>query len=637
VVEKLHLDDDPEFSRPRGGGLPGVGAIRRLVSQLFAGGEASEETTEGLTRVQQDTIKAVREATRARRVGVTYVIDVSFTSKDAAKAARIADAIAEAYLLEQLEARYETAKRASDWLSERLGGLSDQVQASERAVSEYRARFGLVDTGGDTIDKQQVSEINAQLVLARAKTAETRAKYEQTQRLASGGGNTAAVAEVLQSQVIASLRTQEAEVARKEADLSTQYGPRHPTILNVRAELADIRRAIHNEVERIITNLRNEYEVAQKRESSLQESLDKLTGVASINDEARIKLRDLEREAEANRSLYQSFLQRFKETREQTTLETTDSRVISPALRPERASYPQTSVFLGLALFLGLGVGISAAFLMEYLESGFTTAEQVEADLNLPVLAMLPRLSTSEYDPERKGGTVLSYVATKPLSRFGEGIRSARVAISLSDVDQPPRLVLVTSSVPGEGKSTIASSIAVSASASGIKTLLIDGDMRHPSTSKLFGLEKSRGLVDLLSGTAQAGEVFRGFNNGSLIVLPAGAGTKNSPDLLASQRMRQFLETARSSYDLVIIDTPPVTAVVDSLVVIPHTDKVLFVLEWENTARDIVARAMSVLGESRASVAGVVMNKVELDRMRHRESYYKYYSGKYGYGKYYSN
>ncbi|MEZ5909501.1 MAG: polysaccharide biosynthesis tyrosine autokinase [Hyphomicrobiaceae bacterium] len=634
VVDKLKLDKDPEFVGSRGGLLSTIRSM--FSSSSRSGGPTPVESGLAVTPAQLTAISRLRQRVSARRVGVTYVVEVTVTSEDPAKAARLANAIAEAYLMEQLEARYDTAKRASDWLKERLAGIREQLQVGERAVAEYRRRFGIVDTRSGTIDKQQVSEISAQLVLARATVAEKRAKHEQAQRILRAGGNLASIAEVLQSPVIANLRTQEAEVARRDADLSARYGGKHPQVVHVRAELADIRRAIRSEVERIISNIRNQYEVAQKREQSLKESLDRLTGVVTENDTVRIRLRELERESESNRALYQSFLARFKETRERTTLETAESRVITPAMKPSAPSYPRYSVVLGLAIVLGAAAGVVGALLLEYLENGFVTAEQVESILNLPVLAILPGLEQKEFDPDEKGVGIPSFVAARPLARFSEAVRSIRVAVSLSDVDQPPKLLLVTSSVPGEGKSTVASSLAMSAATSGQRVLLIDGDLRHPSTSKQFGLEKARGLVDLLSSSARPEEVLKAFGNGLLAVLPAGAATKNSPDLLGSQRMLQILKSSREAYDLVIIDSPPVTAVVDGLVIASHVDKIVFVVEWENTPREVVQRAMSVLGDSRDSLAGIVLNKADVEQMRYHTTYYGHYNiYNKGYAKYY--
>ena len=639
VTERLNLFQDPEFNGAAPRFSLSFGALRKGIEALMGRSEpAAEKPADdslGLTAEQVATVLRTRSSIAARRLGLTYVIDVGFTSLDPAKAARIANAVGDAYLVEQVEARYDAAKRASTWLNERMQGLAQQVQSAEKAVAEYRTTHKIVETSTGAIDKQQVAELSAQLALSRARTVETRAKFEQAERTLSRGGNMAAVAEVLQSPVIASLRTQEAEVARREADLTSRYGPLYPQVVTVRAELADIRRGIKSESDRIITNLKSEYEVAQKREQSLQESIDRLTGVATQNDEVRIRLRELERDAETTRSLYQSFLSRFKETREQTTLETSDSRVISQATAPVTPSSPRKSIYYGLGLILGLVIGVCGAFLVEYIENGYATAEAVENALNIPVFAMMPALSKAEIDSAGKGETIMTYVATKPMARFSEAVRSARVALSLSNVDNPPRLVLVASSVPGEGKSTMASSMAVSAATSGQRTLLVDADLRHPSSSKAFGLGETAGLVELLAGTVKPEQVIRAFSNMSLSVLPSGAATKNPPDLLGSQRMRALLQSIRDNYDLVIIDAPPVTAVIDSLVIAPHVDKIVFVIEWETTPREVVARAMNVLGDNRDRVAGVLLNKVDLDQMRFRQSYYSYYNRRYGkYEKY---
>ncbi len=639
VVDKLSLDKDPEYNAFATGSMFGraLGAIG-LAGPAAAANEAIPAVVKD--QIPPATLAAVQRLrlnTAMRRVGITLVLDVSATSKVPEKAAAIANALTDAYLVDQLEARFEAAKRASGWLNERLSNLRQTVQDSERRVGEHRAKYGLVETTGGGIDKQQVSELSAQIALSRAAVAEKNAKFEQAQRITRTGGNIASVAEVLQSSVVSNLRAQEAEVARREADLSTKYGDRHPQVVNVRAELTDIRRGINSEVQRIVSNLKNEYEVAQKREQSLQESLERLTGVATQSDEVRIRLRELERDAESNRNLFQSFLSRFKETREQTTLDTADSRVITPAVTPSVASSPRYLIVSSAALFLGFAFGVLGAFLLEFIENGFMTVEQAEAMLGVPVLAVLPGLEKNEYDPKNAGHSIPGYVVAKPLSRFSEAIRTVRVAVSLSNVDQPPRLVLVTSSVPGEGKSTFAASFASSAAASGQRTLLIDGDLRHPSTSKLFGLEKHYGMTELLGSSVEPAQILQQFQNGYLTVLPAGSATKNSPDLLGSQKMQQLLRKFRDTYDIVVIDTPPVTAVVDSLVIANQVDKIVFVIEWENTPREVVQRAFNVLAENRERIVGCVLNKANIAAMRYHSTYYGYYSSYYHkrYDKYY--
>jgi len=622
VVEKLKLDETPEFGPEATRGFS-------LLSLLPWRSPAREEMVldRSLSPQQLAAIKKLRDGIWAKRVGVTYVVDISATSRDPLLAARISDALAESYLVEQLEARYETARRASAWFSERLVTLGDQLRQSEAKVAAFRQQYGLVDTQqGGGIDKQQVSELSAQLVLARAQTAEKRAKYEQAERVSKGSGSNAAVSEVLSSQLISNLRTQEAEVARREADLAAKYSGAHPLLANVRAEHADIKRAIGAEVQRIIANFRNEYEVALKREQSLEQSLARFTNVATANDNVKIRLNELEREVESNRTLYQNFLTHAKEAREETTLATNDSRIITPAVVPTTASFPRPIIFLSIAGILGLVGGVSLAFALDQMEKGFVTSEQVETATGLPVLAVLQKFGQRELqDKSGRLLTIPQYLEHNALTRFGEAMRTVRVSIHLSDVDNPPKVVLVTSSVPGEGKSTLAATLATSAALTSQRVLLIDGDIRHPSTSKLYGLDSNKGLVDFLAGNTPGLEAMKTFIDGRLTVLPAGTISAKSADLLHSQKMFSLIEAARGSYDLVIIDCPPVTAVVDSRVMANHVDKVLFVTEWRRTPREVVERAIGLMSEHRDRLVGLVINKANFVDMRYYSSYYSYY------------
>ena len=630
VVEALSLDQVREFGEP-----PPANLLSLLLSRF----ETPEEPAVNakFSPAQLLAARRLRDSVTARRVGLTYVIEISATAREPLLAAQIADAVADAYLVEQLEARFLVSKRASDWFAQRLVLLREQLRGSEGMVADFRAQNNLVALPqGATIDKQQVSELSAQLVLARAQTTERRAKFEQAERVAHSGGNSAAMTEMLQSQLVSNLRTQEADIARREADLAAKYAATHPQLVSLRAEHADIRRAIADEIQRITLNYRNEFEVARKREQSLDQSLARFTQVASETDAVKLQLKELEREDESNRVLYEAFLSQAKQAHENTTLDSNDSRVITPALVPASPSFPRKSVYLSLALVLGLLGGIGLAFLQDYIENGFTTAEQLEAGTGLSVLAVLPELEAKEIN-RASIRSIPEYVGRKPLSRFSESVRSARISIGLSDVDAPPKIVLVTSSIPGEGKSTVAVSLAISAAGSGQKVLLIDADMRHPTASKFFGLENSAGLVDILDSSdltlesAQA-EVHGSlglFANERLAVLAAGAATKNAPDLLGSRKMGALLRSMRADYDLIIIDTPPITAVADSLVLANQVDKIVFVVEWERTPRAMVQRAMNVLGETRGRVAGIVLNRANVGQMRYHASYYSYYSQAY--------
>ena len=629
AVEKIGLGKDPEFGAVSGGG----GMLSRIigsVGSILGGGSTPEKETAELKLPPEvrAAVDRLRANSSVRRTGLTYVIDVAVTSKDPVKAATIANAMSDAYLVDRLEARFTAAQRATKWLSDRLAGLKSQVDQSELAVAEYRAQNGLVSTNAGTIDKQQLSEINAQLVQARAKTAETKAKYDQAQRVSSSGGSIASLGDVLASGLISSLRAQEAEVGRREADLSTRYGAQHPQVVNVRAELADIRRGIAAEVGRVVANLRNEYDIAQKREKSLQDSLDRLSGSANQNDSAAVKLHELEREADSNRQLYESFLGKFKESREQTTLETTESRVISPAVTPREASFPRQVPVLSVAILFGLFLGIALAFALETLARGFQTSEQVDEMLGCATLAFLPAVPRSELGKESSEDVAMvKYLVAKPFSRFSEGVRTIRTGIHLSNVDRPPSIVMVCSTVPNEGKSTVAAALATSAALSDKSVLLIDGDLRNPSTTNRFGLGSHAGLVDLLSGAVPPQAAFAKHDAAPITILGAGTATTNPTDIISSQKMAQLLQVLAKQYDLIIIDCPPLLAVSDGLLLANIVDSIVYVVEWNKTARDAAQRAIRMFENNRSKVAGVVLNKVDSLRIKT----YTYYSEYFGY------
>jgi succinoglycan biosynthesis transport protein ExoP len=631
VVDKYKLTQDIEF---------GEGARSGLFSALmgwFSSKPAVEKKGTPLgEEIPPDVLRStlrLQNMVDVQRVQRTYVIAISVTSENAIKAAQLANAVADAYVVDQLDARYEAARRASLWLAERMEGLRDQVRRSEEAVGTFRREHNLLTTTSETkltITEQQLSELNAKLVGARAETAERRAKYEQVQQVQARGGNLQAIPDVVRSGVISQLRTQQADVARRTADLAARYSDSHPQVINARAELRDVERSISAEVGRLISNLKNDYDVAKAREESLQKSLDLMSGSNGLDNEVGIQLRELERTNSANKSLFESFLSRAKITQEQSTFQEREARLISPATAPFAPSFPRKTLVLSLVLIIGTLLGVGGSVALDMLNAGFTSPRQLEEKLALPVLASVPLLR----EPECKidGVTVdpASYTYRKPLSRYAESIRALRMGVQMSDVDNPPKVVMVTSTVPGEGKSTISASLAFSALKANQRVAIIDADLRHPSTSKFFGLEKKPGLVDFLTGNASLEQTWANVNG--LIVLPAGAQSQNPPDLLGSARMKSLIEQLREYFDYIVVDTPPVGPVIDARVAMQLADKVVYVVRWQSTTREVVAQTLETLDAER-KLAGVVLSLVD-EAKTPRYGYYSYYSGAY-YKKYY--
>jgi exopolysaccharide transport family protein len=634
VVDQTKLTQDPEF-----GASVQPGLFSLLVSWLSPSPDVESKAAPiASDAIPPDVLRAIgnlRSDLEVTRVQRTYVISIAVTSQDPVKAARLANAVADAYVVDQLNARYDAAKTAANWLAQRMEGMREQVKQSEEAVASFRREHGLVTTSSEgklTISEQQLSELNAKLVAARAETAAHRAAYEQAVDMQQHGGSLQTVSEVVRSPVISQLRNQQAQAAQKIAELSSRYNNDHPLMVRARAELRDINNSIAAETGRIIANLKNEYDVAKAREDSMQKSLDQISGASGLSNDVGIRLRELERINAANKTLFENFLSQAKITSAQSTFDVRDSRIISPASKPGAPSFPKKKLVLSLALVVGCLIGIGGGVALDMLNSGFTTQREIEEKLGIPVLASISLMPPADRTINGKVLDPSSYCHMKPLSRYAEAVRTLRMGVQMADVDDPAKVVLITSSIPQEGKSTIALSLAFSAIKAGLRTVIIDGDLRHPSVSRFFGLEKGPGLVDLLTGTGGLEQTVLSSNG--LTIVPAGSKSQNPPDLLGSARMKGLVEKLRGSYDYIIIDTPPVGPVIDAKVAMQLADKVIFVVRWQRTTREMVAQSIDGLNAER-KLAGIALAMVDETKVP-RYGPYSYYSS-YHYKNYYQN
>ena len=644
VVVKERLVNDPEFgAAPAGAGTGLLQSIRGFFSrspepepQAPAQNAQLSTSLDNLSpevRANGENIKGALGVTRA---GQAYVLNITFTSADPAKAARLANAVADAFVVDKLDARFDAAKRASAWLSDRLVELRQQLREAEEAVASFRTENNLVsNSSGASLNQEQLAELNGRLVAARSETAEKKARLELLQKIQAGGGNISSLPEVANSGAIADLRRQENDISRQEADLLARYNDRHPSVVNLRAQLSDIRRAIAAEARRLTSAVQNEYDLAKARQDAVERTLREVTGQTGLDNSKAITLRELERTAAVNKSLFEDFLQRARVTQEQSTFEARDARVITPAQSPATPSSPKTLLIMLASVLIGTMVGAGSAYLLELLNAGFTTPRQVEDMLQMPLLASISKMEARDLSGDGGVLAIPQYPHVKPLSRFSEAIRSLRSAIQMSDVDNPPKVLQLTSTIPGEGKSTIAQTLAASAAQSGLNVLIMDCDLRHPSTSRFFKADKSPGLVDYLVGGADIQTIIAYDERLRLWYLPAGGKTQNPPDLLGSAKLKQLIAGLREKFDLVIIDTPPMGPVVDPLIVSNLADKVIFVVRWASTSRGMVAHSIDRLSGHK-KVAGVVFNYViDAQAQKYGKYAYSYYYGGRYYKKYY--
>ncbi len=632
MVDKLNLTADPVFNPS----LKPKATLTTFFSPSEWLPDSWREAILGSEKAVPDEIIKERAHSRAVSIlsqmlkvsndGRSYSIRISVNSPDAKGAALLANTVSDIYLLDQLETKYEATRRANDWLNERLGGLREQLQTAERAVQAYREKSGLSQTRGSTITGQQLAEINTQLVLARSERSQTEARLRNAQSFVKGGnpGGVDAVANVLASPLIQALRQQESTVRRKDAEMSGRYGPEHPQRINVRAELDDIRRKIDEETRKVVLSLANEVDIAKAKEQSLGSTLADLEGKANIGMRAEVGLAQLEREAESARTLYQNLLGRFKEVGQQESLQENDARVVSRAEPATAPSFPKKWLFAVFSVLGGLWLGVIIAFILERFDRGFRGGVDIEDRFGIPVFALIPMLEKPVQRPE-------DYMLEKPLSAYNEALRTLRTGLQFSNIDSPVRTLAITSSVPSEGKTTLALSLGRQIAQSGQRVLLIDGDLRRPRVGRLFGTTKLQaGLADLLAGTCSIKDVVIVDEKTGLNLLPCHAMAPSAHNIVASRRMAQVLTDLRESYDLILIDTPPIMAVSDAALLCKLADCTLFVVRWGSSPREVVTSAINQLRSFSINVTGVVMSQVDLKR----HSTYDYGDYGYYYGRY---
>ncbi|KRQ12576.1 polysaccharide biosynthesis tyrosine autokinase [Bradyrhizobium manausense] len=636
VIRDLHLIDDPEFTGS-GGGL--LGSIIGFVSGLFSSGQPSsefEQTRKALEHFEKNrTIK---------RLGLTYVMEIGYTSKDPVKAAKIANSIADAYIVDQLEAKYQATRRASVWLQDRIKELRTQASAAQKAVVDFKIANNIVDTGGRLMNEQQLAEVNSQLVLAHAATAEAKARLDRMNDIQKQDIPDANVADALKNDTIVKLRGQYVDMASKESIWSAKYGSDHLAAVNLRRQMAEIKKNIQDELRRIQESYKSEYDIAVTREEAIKSSLNNVISESQLTNQAQIQLTELQSNAQSYQAMYDNFLQRYMESVQQQSFPITEARVISAATTPLKKSYPKTLVILAAALLGGLMLSFGVAVAREFTDKVFRTTGQVEEMLGANCISILPALSEpavalglsgklgrSGNNPEPN---LLRYVVENPLSRFSEAVRSLKVAVDLNSIVRENRVLAITSTLPNEGKSTLSTNLAQLIAHGGARVILVDSDLRNPSLSRALVPNAQTGLVDVVAQKAQLDDAVIIDPETKLSILPAGSTSKllHTNEILASKAMHGLITLLRSKYDYVVLDMPPMAPVVDVRVTSSFVDSFVFVVEWGKTKIDVVRHNLRGSPEIQDKLLGVVLNKADTKALARYESYH----GRYYYQKYYA-
>jgi polysaccharide biosynthesis transport protein len=604
VIAAANLENDPEFSRPSLGD-----EIR-----AFVGGDPDV-----LQRTKDERlISNVQKNLTVHRRGQTYVLEINFSAKDAVKAARIANAVAQAYLADQREVNSSTTATASEWLDSRMQDMRERLRRSDEAVENYRSSHNFVDvTQGNKLINKQIEDLTQQIALARTYTADAHARMEQVEGAARRKDDPAALDEVLRSPAITNLRSQYTEAARAVTEYSAMYGERYPALAVVRARLVDVRRQIDDEIARILAGVHNDYQTAVSRQNTLEAALAGLKEQFAATDQAEIKLHELERDAQANRDLFEQFLNRAKQTSAQESLQIADARIVAPALPPLKPSRPATSLLIGAAACLGLLLAIAIALLIEQMRQGFRSLREAKDYLSLPALGMLPtQLDGAEEVRTWRGlpskgltsGEACRFALRHPRSAYARQLGA--IQARLLDDMSTSKIITVASAVPGEGKSTFACNFALAATDIGLHTLLIDGDIYAGTAGLEFGAKKT-GLSEVLGEEISLRHAVAKDPITGLYVLGARDPSRAAgPEGIDAVRLGSLLDQCREEFDLVVLDTPAILPVGGITPYLKWADCAVLVVEWDGTPRQAVSEAVDLLGMDAHKIAGLVLNKV---------------------------
>src|SRR5579875_164885 len=645
VVKKLDLIHDPEFADSSPGFF---GALINRLNGFFTS-SVPESEEEAKARLMKSVVAALENKRTVTRVGQSYVMEISVQSVDPAKAAKIANAIADAYIEDELNSKYEETRRASIWLQGRLQELRAQAAAQQQAVVDFRQKHNIVDTGtnGQLMNDQQLSEINGQLILAQAATAEAKARYDRIRDVMKQDVPDASITDALNNQIIIKLRQEYLEAAAHVSIWSQKYGPNHLSVIAQQTQMRELQRAIKDEMAKIEQAYKSDYEIAAAREQSLRKNLDNAISQTQITNQAQVQLRELESAAQASKSLYDNFLQHYMEGIQQQSFPISEARLVGTAEAPLTKTYPKTSLILLLGLAFGSALSFGVGALREVFDRVFRSTDRVEEELQVNCLAILPLIKmaavsnaantpaseTASELPLLRPQAMLDLVLNQPFSQFSEALRTVKVASDLSGILKAKKVMGIISTLPGEGKSTISANYAQLIAHSGSRAILIDADLRNPALSRQLA-DNRPGLIDTLAGWKSLDDVLLRDPRSGLRFLPAGVKSTmpHTNELLASDAMKKVIAVLLESYDYLIVDLPPLIPVVDARASANFIDAYVCAVEWGSTKIDLVKHGLANAPEIYERQLGVILNKVDMSAIgryeRYRNNYYyeKYHS-----------
>jgi capsular exopolysaccharide synthesis family protein len=626
VVDKLNLTVHPEFDPDQ---QPEEFSLISFIKDNlpFLPQTIDDQSEEGaLYEKKEGVITNVMERLSIDLIKKTQLITITFESESPILAAQVANTLADVYIESHLEAKLQMTAKASNWLNERLSTLKSKLDDSENFLQAYQNKEELVDIGGvKSIEAKELQELNSQLSAARQLRKQNENIYKLVQSKNNNIRSLLSLPEILDHNLIQGVNETAQRIKTKVYELQGTYGPKHPVMIAAESELRSVNDNLAQQVELLVSGISNQFLTAKANEKTLQLAVKNKSQRFRELSTLDAKQKELKREVESNEQLYNAFFTRLKETKEVGEFQSANARLIDTATPPLKPEKPKKKIILVMSFLLCIGFGIGLAFLFEFLNDGIRSVDDIENKLKQRMLGLLPLQKT-----QRKQGLPLRHFFSKEEHVFSESIRTIRTSLLLLNIEHDAKIISVTSSVPGEGKTTV--SINLSFALSQLeRVLLIDADMRRPSIAKSFALPSYQtGLSNIISGTHSIEECLVKDEASGVDIITAGSLPPNPQELLASPDFAKLIDSVKDKYDRIVIDTPPTQAVSDAVLVSQHSQSLVYVVKADNTREKIIVSGLNRLLSAGVRVDGIVLNQVDLKQAAKYGEYTGYYD-QYGY------
>jgi capsular exopolysaccharide synthesis family protein len=630
VIKKVHLADVAEFNGSAAKAPTPLTMIADLKNAAWNAIHPAPKTEQEAPKVDETPDESALVSAFISRVDVqpirgSRLVDVFFTSSDPKFAASGANALVDEYVEQNLQLKLQSTQNMLDWLHKQLETQQQKVQESERQLAEYRDKQNAMSLDDkNNIVAARLNHLNDELIKAKTERIQKESLYNQV-RSASAGASSDSIPAIAQNVQVQALKNRISELTAQKARLSERYDVKHPQILAVNSQLAEAQQQLQAETAKAVQALRNQYETAALTESTLARNLEAAKADATDLNRKSVDYNVMERESKSNRAVYEALLQKENELRVASNSRANNVRVIDHAEVPKGPVTPTGRRTWLMSIAVGLLLALGVAFGLDYMNDTIKTPEDVARRLKLPFLGLVPSVAGEKHP-------VLA--SSHAPHDFGEAFRSLRTAIMARYAGEGTKIMVVTSAQPLEGKTTTAANIAMALAYGGARVLIIDADMRRPGLHRPLRLTNERGLSQVLVGQARVRDVIQRTVDPNLLAMTAGATPPNPSELLASERMKTLLTNlSHGPFDWIVIDTPPVLAVTDAVILAPLVSGVTFVIGAEMTRRRLAERALETMMQTHPRLAAVVLNKVDFARNKY------YYSRYYGhqYKNYYAN